>query len=108
MGERAAYLDDMLWPRPTVPALFALHAAYMVPLLALAVWFGLIDRLPFGEGRCSSCGVEGYVIAAQSPPRSGWARSSRARPRRESRPATAGARPAPAPSGCWPPSACSC
>ena len=34
------------------------------PLVALAVWFGAVDRLPFGDGRCSSCGVEGYVISA--------------------------------------------
>jgi len=45
-------------------ALPALHVASALPLVALAVWFGLIDRLPFGEGRCASCGVEGYVIAA--------------------------------------------
>jgi hypothetical protein len=32
--------------------------------VALAVWFGAIDRLGAGEGRCSSCGVEGYVVAA--------------------------------------------
>lgn len=51
-------------PDPAARVLLALHVACAVPLVALAVWFGLIDRLPFGEGRCSSCGVEGYVIAA--------------------------------------------
>jgi hypothetical protein len=30
------------------------------------VWFGLIDTLGIGESRCSSCGVEGYVIAAHA------------------------------------------
>jgi hypothetical protein len=44
--------------------LLALHVAYAAPLVAPAAWFGLVDRLPFGEGRCASCGVEGYVIAA--------------------------------------------
>jgi hypothetical protein len=50
----------------TVPGrrLWLLHLACGVPLIALALWFGMIDRLPFGERRCSSCGVEGYVIAA--------------------------------------------
>jgi hypothetical protein len=33
-------------------------------LVALAVWFGLVDSPALDEGRCSSCGVEGYVIAA--------------------------------------------
>jgi hypothetical protein len=42
----------------------ALHFAFAPPFVALAVWFGVIDQLPFGEGRCTSCGVEGYVIAA--------------------------------------------
>lgn len=45
-------------------SLLALHVACAFPLVALWVWFGSIDRLPFGEGRCASCGVEGYVVAA--------------------------------------------
>lgn len=52
----------MLTPMPRAP--LALHLACALPIAGLAAWFGLIDRLPFGEGRCSSCGVEGYVIAA--------------------------------------------
>jgi hypothetical protein len=44
--------------------MLGLHIACGLPLVALAVWFGAIDRLPFGERRCASCGVEGYVIAA--------------------------------------------
>ena len=40
------------------------HLACAAPLVALAVWFGVVDTLPFGEGRCASCGVEGYVTAA--------------------------------------------
>jgi len=40
----------------------AMHLGCGVPLVALAVWFGLLDKLPFGEGRCSSCGLEGYVL----------------------------------------------
>jgi hypothetical protein len=52
------------WPEPSRRGLAALHVASVLPLVALAVWFGLIDRLPFGAGRCASCGVEGYVIAA--------------------------------------------
>src|ERR687895_442942 len=54
----------MRFPSPSHRALGAFDLACAVPLVALAVWFGLIDRLPFGEGRCSSCGVEGYVIGA--------------------------------------------
>lgn len=54
----------MIWPPPSGRTLLALHLASAVPLLALAAWFGLVDRLPFGEGRCASCGLEGYVIAA--------------------------------------------
>ena len=50
--------------QPSGRSLLALHLGYALPLVALAVWFGLIDRLPFGGGRCSSCGLEGYVIAA--------------------------------------------
>jgi hypothetical protein len=46
--------------------MLALHVAAAAPLVALAVWFGAIDRLPFGEGRCGSCGVEAYVIAAHA------------------------------------------
>jgi hypothetical protein len=44
--------------------MLALHLAAGLPLVALAVWFGAIDRLPLGEGRCTYCGVEEYVIAA--------------------------------------------
>jgi hypothetical protein len=40
-----------------------LHVAWGLPLAALGLWFGLIDTVPLGEGRCASCGVEGYVIA---------------------------------------------
>jgi hypothetical protein len=54
----------MRWPSPTPRTMLALHLATAAPLAALAVWFGAVDRLPFGEGRCSSCGVEDYVIAA--------------------------------------------
>jgi hypothetical protein len=54
----------MKFPSPSHRALGALDLASAVPLVALAVWFGVIDRLPFGEGRCPSCGVEGYVIGA--------------------------------------------
>jgi hypothetical protein len=54
----------MRWPSPTPRTMLALHLATAAPLAALAVWFGAVDQLPFGEGRCSSCGVEGYVIAA--------------------------------------------
>ena len=50
--------------RGPIPELLLLHAACAAPLLALAVWFGLVDSPAFDEGRCSSCGVEGYVIAA--------------------------------------------
>jgi hypothetical protein len=49
------------WPQPSPRALLA---ACTLPLVALAVWFGLIDSPPIGEGRCESCGVEAYVIAA--------------------------------------------
>jgi hypothetical protein len=52
----------MLDSMPRAP--LALHLACALPIAALAAWFVLIDRLPFGEGRCASCGVEGYVIAA--------------------------------------------
>jgi hypothetical protein len=44
--------------------MLALHVAAGVPLIAIAFWFGVIDPTPFGEGRCASCGVEGFVIAA--------------------------------------------
>jgi hypothetical protein len=54
----------MTWPRPTARAMLVLHLAAGLPLLALAAWFGAIDRVPSGEGRCASCGVEPYVIAA--------------------------------------------
>jgi|1186.fasta_scaffold28844_2 hypothetical protein len=54
----------MTWPHPTARVILALHVAAGLPLVALAVWFGAIDRLPLEEGRCASCGVEGYVIAA--------------------------------------------
>jgi hypothetical protein len=39
-----------------------LHLACAAPLIALALWFGVVDSPGIGEGRC--CGVEGYVIAA--------------------------------------------
>jgi hypothetical protein len=58
------YLGRMRSPRPSDRSLLALHLACGLPIVALAVWFSLIDRLPFGEGRCSSCGVEDRVIAA--------------------------------------------
>jgi hypothetical protein len=50
----------------TVPArqLLLLHLACAAPLVALAVWFGAVDSPALAEGRCSSCGVEGYVVAA--------------------------------------------
>jgi hypothetical protein len=48
------------WPQPSPRLLLAACAA---PLVALALWFGVVDRVPFGDGRCASCGVEGYVIA---------------------------------------------
>jgi hypothetical protein len=47
-----------------VRPLLLLHLASAAPLVALAVWFGLVDSPALDEGRCSSCGVEGYVIAA--------------------------------------------
>jgi len=49
---------------PEVGVLIALHVAAAAPLVALTVWFGLVDSPALGEGRCSSCGVESYVIAA--------------------------------------------
>jgi hypothetical protein len=64
LAVRSAYLGRMRPPRPSARSLIALHLACGLPIVALALWFSLIDRLPFGEGRCSSCGVEGYVIAA--------------------------------------------
>jgi hypothetical protein len=57
-------LGPMAWPPPSGRALLALHLGSGFPLVALAIWFGVFDRLPLGEGRCSSCGLEGYVIAA--------------------------------------------
>jgi hypothetical protein len=57
-------LGLMTWPPPTDRTLLALHLGAGLPLIVLGLWFSLLDRLPFGEGRCSSCGVEGYVIAA--------------------------------------------
>lgn len=59
-------LGPMAWPPPSGRALLAMHLGCGFPVVALAVWFGLIDRLPFGEDRCSSCGLEGYVIAAHA------------------------------------------
>ena len=50
--------------RPEPPVQIALLVACALPLAALAVWFGLVDSPGIGEGRCDSCGVEGYVIAA--------------------------------------------
>jgi hypothetical protein len=52
----------MPWPPPTSRAILALHLATGLPLIALAVWFGVVDSP--ASGRCASCGVEGYVIAA--------------------------------------------
>jgi hypothetical protein len=49
--------------QPASPDPLVLHVAWALPLAALGLWFGLIDTVPLGEGRCSSCGVEGYVIA---------------------------------------------
>jgi hypothetical protein len=46
------------------PSPRALLAACALPLVALAVWFGVIDPSPLGEGRCASCGLEGWAIAA--------------------------------------------
>ena len=50
--------------RPDPPVVLTLLGACAAPLVTLAVWFGLVDPSGIGEGRCSSCGVEGYVIAA--------------------------------------------
>jgi hypothetical protein len=50
--------------RPEPPVVLGLLGACAAPLVILAVWFGLVDPTGLGEGRCSSCGVEGYVIAA--------------------------------------------
>jgi hypothetical protein len=58
------YLGRMTTSRPSARSLLALHLACGLPIVALAAWLSLIDRLPLGEGRCSSCGVEGHVIAA--------------------------------------------
>src|SRR3954463_5309118 len=57
-------ISSMRWTRPPGRVLLMLHLACAAPLIALVLWFGAVDRLPAGEGRCSSCGVEGYVIAA--------------------------------------------
>src|SRR4051794_20317416 len=57
-------ISSMTWTRPPGRVLLMLHLACAAPLIALVLWFGAVDRLPVGEGRCSSCGVEGYVIAA--------------------------------------------
>src|SRR5919197_5370453 len=45
-------------------SLLALQVGCAVPFVSLASLIGSVDRLPLGEGRCSSCGVEGYVIGA--------------------------------------------
>jgi hypothetical protein len=52
----------MPWPQPTARAILVLHLAAGLPLIALAVWFGVVDSP--ASRRCASCGVEGYVIAA--------------------------------------------
>jgi len=49
---------------PAPRELIAVHLAWALPLVALALWFGVVDTPAIGEGRCASCGVEGYVIAA--------------------------------------------
>jgi hypothetical protein len=49
--------------RLNLRALLALHLAPAVPLVALAVWYGLVDPTPLGGGRCASCGVGPSVIA---------------------------------------------
>ena len=49
---------------PDISVLGVLHVACAAPLVVLAIWFGLIDSPALDEGRCSSCGVEGYVVAA--------------------------------------------
>ena len=46
--------------------LLAVHVVPVLALGALAVWFGVLDTSAFGEGRCPSCGVEGYVVAAHA------------------------------------------
>src|SRR4051794_12233147 len=53
-----------LVPPTTSRSLLALHLCCGLPLVALAVWFGAVDRPPLGGGRCASCGVEGSVIGA--------------------------------------------
>ena len=50
------------WPPERVA--LALHVGWALPPVALLLWFGLIDSPELGEGRCASCGLEGYVIAA--------------------------------------------
>jgi hypothetical protein len=55
-------VQETLTP-PAPRELLALHAAWALPLAALGFWFGVVDTVPIGGGRCSSCGVEGYVIA---------------------------------------------
>src|SRR4051794_1731335 len=54
----------MRWPRASATTVLALHVACAAPLAALAIWFGVVDTSGFGEDRCSSCGVEGYVTVA--------------------------------------------
>lgn len=58
------YGGGVRWLRPERPVVLGLLGACAAPLAILAVWFGLVDPTGLGEGRCSSCGVEGYVIAA--------------------------------------------
>lgn len=47
----------------SVRAFAALHAFPAALFAALGAWFTLVDSPAFGQDRCSSCGVEGYVIA---------------------------------------------
>jgi hypothetical protein len=59
------YGGGVRWLRPEPPVVVGLLAACAAPLVVLVVWFGVVDQTGIGEeGRCSSCGVEGYVIAA--------------------------------------------
>ena len=63
-GLCAPYGDWVRLPALTRRTLVALHVAWGLPAACLALYFGVLDTPGFGEGRCSSCGVEGYVIGA--------------------------------------------
>jgi hypothetical protein len=63
-GPRASYGGRMRLPALTRRTLLALHVAWGLPAVCLALYFGVLDTPAFGEGRCSSCGIEGYVIGA--------------------------------------------